>query len=94
LSAPAHGLDRGPSRRKLSGEAEPGAPIANEELAGVIVARTTNLQSHFGMKLTAMQSHIYGKLPSMESDMLDPRAEIARLREAVTQQAKALNALR
>ena len=65
--------------------------MTNEELADLITARTGNLRDHFDEKLTAMQAHIYGKLLSMESDMLDLRSDIIRLREAVNANAKALD---
>ncbi|MGB3688659.1 MAG: hypothetical protein WBA02_05085 [Jannaschia helgolandensis] len=61
--------------------------MTNEELADLITARTGNLRDHFDTKLTAMQAHIYGKLLSIESDMLDLRGDIARLREALDNRA-------
>lgn len=65
--------------------------MTNEKLADLITARTANLRDHFDLKLSAMQSHIYSKLLSMESDMLDLRGDILRLRDAVNAQAKALD---
>ena len=69
--------------------------MTKEGLADLITARTNDLRDHFDAKLdaklTAMQTHIHGKLLSMESDMLDLRADIIRLREAVNAQGKALN---
>ena len=49
-----------------------------------------HVREHFDLKLSATQTHIYGKLLSMESDMLDLRGDIARLREMVNSQARAL----
>ena len=63
--------------------------MTNEELADLIVARTTDLRDHFDAKLGAMQAHVHGKLLSMESDRLDLRGDILKLREAVNAQARA-----
>ena len=61
--------------------------MTNEELADLINARSNNLRDHFDAKLTAVQAHVYGKLLAIESDMLDLRGDIARLREHVATEA-------
>ena len=62
--------------------------MTNEDLADLIVARSNSLREHFDMKMTALQTHISGRPLSMESDMLDLRGDILRLREQVSAQAK------
>jgi hypothetical protein len=47
-----------------------------------------HLREHFDLKLSALQTHIYGKLLSIESDMLDLRGDVNKLREALLAQAR------
>lgn len=53
-----------------------------------------HIREHFDLKLSTVQTHIYGKLLSIESDMLDLRSDIAKLRETVNIHARVLDARR
>jgi hypothetical protein len=49
-----------------------------------------HMREHFDLKLSTVQTHIYGKLLSIESDMLDLRGDVAKLRETVNAHARML----